>query len=103
MRESVEQRCMRQDREAAPKVIPATRSPSAEHRKAGHSGDVAFGWATAFLLASGLSALAGFYGVALALAGIFVALVVVGVMFQHEGERQQQRADPSRSRRGFRS
>ena len=94
---------MQQDSNAAPKTIPATRSPTAEHRKAGHSGEVAFGWATAFLLISGLSALAGFYGIALASAGVFVALVVIGVMFHYEGERQQQRADPSRSRRNFRS
>jgi hypothetical protein len=79
----------------APKVIPATAPPTAEHRKASHSGEIAFGWGTAFLLFSGLSALGGYYGIALALAGVFVGMLVVGVMFHYEGERQRQRADSS--------
>lgn len=83
--------------DTAPKVIPATAPPTAEHRKATRGGEIAFGWGTSFLLFSGLAALGGYYGVALALAGVFVALIVVGVMFHYEGERQRQRADPSRS------
>lgn len=94
---------MRQISDPEPKIIPATGRPTAEHLKAEHSGEITFGWATAFLLVSGLAALAGFYGIALALAGVFVALIVIGTMFHHEGERQQQRADPSHTRRSFRS
>lgn len=94
---------MQQQPGTAPKVIPATASPTAEHRKASRAADIAFGWGIAFLLFGCLSALGGYYGVALGLAGVFVAMMVVGVMFQHEGERQRQRADSSRPERGLRS
>lgn len=87
---------MRQKPETPPKVIPATAPPTAEHRKASRGGEIAFGWGTAFLLFSGLSALGGYYGIAMALAGVFVAMLVVGAMFHYEGERQRQRADSSR-------
>ena len=89
---------MQQETGTAPKVIPATAPPLAEHRKASRSADVAFGWGIAFLLFGCLSALGGFYEAALALAGVFIAMMVVGVMFQHEGERQRQRADLARTR-----
>ena len=92
---------MSQKIDTAPKVIPATAPPTAEHRKTRRGGEIAFAWGTTCLLLSGFSALGGYYGIALALAGVFVALVVVGVMFHYEGERQRQRADPSRSERGI--
>lgn len=94
---------MQQNTDTAPKVIPATAPPTAEHRKATRGGEIAFGWAIVFLLFGGLSALGGYYGIALALAGIFVAMLVVGAMFHYEGERQRQRADSSQPGRGIRS
>jgi uncharacterized membrane protein YtjA (UPF0391 family) len=81
-------------------VTTATGSPTAEHRKAGRAGQIALDGALAFLVISGIAAVAGHFAIASTAAGVCVALFVVGLMLHYEGERQRQRPDPSRSDRG---
>ena len=85
-------------RNKRPVVIAATGPRTAEHRKADRDGRIALGAAVVCLVLSAVAVLAGFNAVALTLAGLCVALLVVGLMLHQEGEHQQQRPDSSRPR-----
>jgi putative exporter of polyketide antibiotics len=76
-----------------PVAIASTGAPTREHRKSDHSGHVILGWSLALMAMCGAAVLSGFIAVALTLAGICVALLVVGLLLHYEGERQRQRAD----------
>ncbi len=91
---------MRRDSDKGLTVNAATASPTAEHRKAGRSGQIALAAALVALVISGIAVVAGFGAVAATSAGISVALGVVGLLLHYEGERQRQRPDPSRPRQG---
>ena len=91
---------MRRNSDGGPVVKAATGSPTAEHRKAGRAGQIALDAALVFLVISAVAAVAGLGVVAATSAGISVAMAVVGLLLQHEGERQRQRPDPPRTHRG---
>ena len=89
---------MGRDDDKGPVVIAETGPPTAEHRKAARASEIVFGSALAFAVITGIAALFGFIGVALASAGICVALMVVAVMLGFESDRQSQCPDSSRPR-----
>ena len=91
---------MRRDSDKGPMVNAATASPTVEHRKAGHAGQIALAAALVFLVISAVAVVVGFGAIAATSAGICVALVVVGLLLHYEGERQRQRPDLSRPRHG---
>lgn len=91
---------MRQDSDKGIMVNAATASPTAEHRKAGRAGQIALAAALVVLVISGIAVVAGSGAIAATSAGICVALGVVGLLLHYEGERQRQRPDSSRPRRG---
>jgi len=80
-------------RHQEPVAIASTAAPTREHRKADHIGQIILGWSLALMAMCGAAVLSGFVAIALTLAGICVALLVVGLLLHYEGERQRQRAD----------
>ena len=77
-----------------------TGPSTVEHRKGARDAQKTLGAALAFLVITGIAAVLGFSGVALASAGMCVALFVVGLMLNYESVHQRQRPDPSRPRYG---
>jgi hypothetical protein len=84
---------MRRKESKEPVAIASTGAPTVEHRKADHIGQITLGWSLALMAMCGVAVLSGFIAVALTLAGICVALLVIGLLLHYEGERQRQRAD----------
>jgi hypothetical protein len=74
-------------------VVPATAPPTREHRKAARTGRVFFGAALVFMAITIIAAFVGRHDVASATGGIMVALTIVGLVLNFEGERQRQRRD----------
>jgi hypothetical protein len=74
-------------------VVPATAPPTREHRKATRTSRLFFGAAIVFLAITIVAAFIGRHDIAAATGGIMVALTVVGLALNFEGERQRQRRD----------
>ena len=87
---------MSQGTQTGPVAKTETGAPTAEYRKARRASCGVLTAALAFMAIAGIAALAGSSAVALACAGIFVALFVVALLLHFEGVRQRLRPDSRR-------
>jgi hypothetical protein len=74
-------------------LVPATAPPTKEHRKATRTSRGFFAVAILFAAITAIAAVMGRHDVASITGGILVALIVVGLVLNFEGERQRQRRD----------
>jgi hypothetical protein len=74
-------------------MVPATAPPTKEHRKATRTSRLFFVLAILFAAVTAMAAIMGRHEIASVTGGILVALAVVGLVLNFEGERQRQRRD----------
>lgn len=93
---------MSQRPEIGPVVKTETGVPTAEYRKASRTGHAVLAGALVFMVIAIIAILARSSAVALTSAGVFIALLVAGLLLHFEGVRQQLRPDSRQSRKSAR-